>query len=290
MRWYYPILLAPVYLLLLLPLPVLYLFSDLVFLLLFHVSGYRRKVVYANLRASFPAKNDAEIHDIARKYYHHMVDVIFETLKLCTISRKELLSRAVFENIDLVNQFKEKGQSFLFVLGHMGNWEWMGPSFSQNDSTKLYALYHPLSNRFFDWFVYRLRTRFGGGLIPMNNLLREMTHLRNEYCAIAFIADQTPMPEHAYWVDFLNQDTPVFVGIEKIARRFNYPVVYVSTVKRGRGKYTSTFKLVSQEPKHTADGEITRLHTAMLEQDINQSPSIWLWSHRRWKHKRPVKA
>jgi Kdo2-lipid IVA lauroyltransferase/acyltransferase len=288
MKWYYPVLASPIYLFLLLPLKVLYLFSDFVFVILYYVSGYRKKVVFQNLRSSFPSKSEEEIKAIAVGYYRHMVDVIFETMKLATMSKGAIAKRVKFNNMELIENMRASGQSFIFVLGHMGNWEWTGPSFSQQNQTKLYALYHPLSNAFFDWFIYRMRVRFDGALIPMNNLLREMAKLKNEYCAIAFIADQTPMPENAYWVNFLNQDTPVFFGTEKIAKRFNYPVVYVSAKKLKRGYYECTFKLLSDNPAATPDGYITELHTALLEQDILSMPHIWLWSHRRWKHKRKI--
>lgn len=290
MKWYYPVLASPIFLLLLLPLRILYLLSDVVFVLLYYVTGYRKKVVFQNLRASFPSKSENEIRLIAVQYYRHMVDVIFETLKLATISKREIKKRVKFNNMELVEQIRMRGQSFIFVLGHMGNWEWTGPSFSQQTPTKLYALYHPLSNAFFDWFIYRMRVRFDGALIPMNNLLREMAKLKNEHCAIAFIADQTPMPESAYWLNFLNQDTPVFFGTEKIAKRFNYPVIYVSAIKLKRGQYECTFKLISDKPAETPEGYITETHSAWLEQDILKMPHIWLWSHRRWKHKRTAKA
>lgn len=286
MKWYYPILSAPLYLLLALPLRVLYVLSDLVYFILFYAAGYRKKVVYSNLKNAFPGKSEQELNLIAKKFYRHMVDVVFETLKLATISKEELLKRLVFTNYEVIDQFKARNQSFVFVLGHMGNWEWTGPSFSQNHPMKLYGLYHPLSNQFFDWFLYKLRTRFGVGLIPMNKLLREMVKLKNECCAIAFIADQTPSSENAYWINFLHQDTPVFLGTEKIARRFNYPVVYASASKPARGRYVYTFKVITSEPNNTQEGFITKEHTRLLEEDIKATPHIWLWSHRRWKHKR----
>lgn len=286
-KWYYPLLAGLFGTMLLLPLRVLYLLSDLVYLVLYHVVGYRKQVVFRNLENSFPEKSREEIREIAGKYYRHMVDVVFETLKLATISKKELLKRHHFNGLEIMDRLKESGQSFLFVLGHMGNWESIGPAFSQLHPTRLYALYHPLSNRFFNWYIYRLRTRFGGRLIPMNSLLREMAHLKNEYCAIAFISDQTPLPEHAVWLRFLNQDTPVFAGTERIARKFNYPVIYASVKKPARGHYTITMKVLTYDPSQTPEGFITAGHTRLLEEDIRATPHIWLWSHRRWKHKRP---
>jgi KDO2-lipid IV(A) lauroyltransferase len=131
-----------------------------------------------------------------------------------------------------------------------------------------------------------MRTRFGTGLIEMRNTVRDMMSKRGELNATAFIADQTPPPEGAYWTTFLNQDTPIFWGTEKIARKLNYPVIYVSVKRKKRGRYMIFAETLVAEPARTAEGEISELHTRRLEKDIIDQPEIWLWSHRRWKHKR----
>lgn len=286
MKWFYPIIAAPIYIIFALPLFVLYGLSNFVYVILYDVVGYRKKVVFQNLRNSFPQKTEAELQAIAKRYYKHMVDVIIETLKLSTLSNAELKKRVVFKNTEIITQLQQQNKSYLFVLGHMGNWEWSGQSFSVNNLGPLYGLYHPLASPFFDWLMIKLRTRFELKLIPMQQVLRHMVGYKNTFTGTAFIADQTPSKENAYWVNFLHQDTPVFIGTEKIAKRFNYPVVYASCQKIARGYYQITFILITDNPALHPDGWITEQHTALLEQDIVNQPHIWLWSHRRWKHKR----
>jgi len=173
-------------------------------------------------------------------------------------------------------------------MGHYGNWEWAGNSFSLQCKQQLYVIYHPLSNKYFDKLMYDLRTRFGTKLYAMKDTMREMIRNKNEVNATAFIADQTPSPDSAYWTTFMNQDTPVFWGTEKIAQKLNYPIVYITIKKIKRGYYEVDSELLINEPKNTSLGEISELHTRKLESDIITQPSIWLWSHRRWKHKKNV--
>jgi KDO2-lipid IV(A) lauroyltransferase len=176
-------------------------------------------------------------------------------------------------------------------MGHFGNWEWAGNSFSLTRRHQLYVIYHPLRNPYFNRLIIGMRTRFGTKLIPMKETLREMLQSRSlAPGATAFISDQTPHPEHAYWTTFMNQDTPVFLGAEKFAQKLGYPVVYVSVRRIKRGYYEIDAELLFEDPKRTAPTEITERHTRRLEQDIRSLPYTWLWSHRRWKHKRPNAA
>lgn len=190
------------------------------------------------------------------------------------------------ESVSVFDQYAAKKQSVIIVLGHLGNWEWGGAGFSLNCRQPLYVLYHPLHNKYFDKLVYKMRTRLGTRLIPMHDSLRGILKNKNEVNATAFIADQTPPPETAYWMTFLNQDTPVFIGTEKIARKLNFPVVYVHVKRVRRGHYHLLAETLVENPAETKEGEITELHTQRLEQDIRKAPETWLWSHRRWKHKR----
>ncbi len=172
-------------------------------------------------------------------------------------------------------------------MGHWGNWEWAGNSFSLLCKHQLYVIYHPLSNTYFDGLIYRMRTRFGTKLIPMKDTYREMASKRNELNATAFIADQTPSPEGAFWTTFLNQDTPVFKGTEKIAQRMNYPVLYGRVKRLKRGYYEISAQVLFENAAKAEPDMISKSHTKALENDIIAQPEIWLWSHRRWKHKRP---
>ncbi len=173
-------------------------------------------------------------------------------------------------------------------MGHMGNWEWAGNTFSLQCRHQLYVIYHPIGNKHFDGLMYRMRTRFGTKLIAMKNTFREMLGNKGGLNATAFIADQTPQPNNAHWMTFLNQDTPVFKGTEVIAKKLNIPVLYTSIDRTKRGYYKIHAEILVAEPANTAENEITELHTRRLEQDIIARPETWLWSHRRWKHKRPV--
>ncbi len=147
-------------------------------------------------------------------------------------------------------------------------------------------IYHPLSNPYFNGLVTRMRTRFGTRLIPMKNTFRDMVRMKEEVTATAFIADQSPSPENAYWTTFLNQETPVFRGTEVIARKLNYPVVFIHVKKTGRGYYELSAEMLCEDPSSTADGELSEMHTKKLESEIRKQPETWLWSHRRWKHQR----
>lgn len=171
-------------------------------------------------------------------------------------------------------------------MGHFGNWEWAGNSFSLLCHQQLHVIYHPLKSKYFNQLINNMRTRFGTKLIPMRETYKEMLSNRNEISATAFIADQTPAPANAYWTKFLNQDTPIFRGTEAIAKKLNYPVVYASVNRTKRGCYEVFAETLFEQPSTTAEGEISEAHTKKLEIEIRKQPEVWLWSHRRWKHKR----
>ncbi len=286
----YYLILPFLYLIALLPFPLFYLFSDAIYFILYRVIGYRKKVVYENLKNSFPNKSHQELKLIEKKFYHYLCDLFLETLKTLTISKEDAIKRCSLTDnaIRLFDELNHQKKSCILVLGHYGNWEWAGNTFSLLNKQQLYVIYHPLTNKHFDNLMYQLRTRFGTKLYAMKDTMREMIKNRNEVNATAFIADQTPSPEGAYWTTFLNQDTPVFWGTEKIAQKLNFPVIYVSVKRVKRGFYEIDCEYLVADPKNTKEGEISELHTKRLEKDIIAQPEIWLWSHRRWKHKRKV--
>jgi len=278
------------YLVSLLPFFIVYGISDLMYFLVYKLLGYRKQVVHQNLKNAFPEKSVLELKQIEKKYYHFLCDVILETIQTISISKSTMLKRCYMNNqsITIFEQLNQQQKSCVIVLGHFGNWEWGGNTFSLTCNQQLYVLYHPLSNKQFDGLMMQLRTRFGTKLYAMKDAMREMIKNKNETTATAFIADQTPAPETAYWTDFLNQDTPVFLGTEKIAKKLNFPVVYVSLLRKKRGFYEFNAEVICDNPQTTREGEITELHTKRLEKDIISQPETWLWSHRRWKHKRKV--
>lgn len=285
----YYIALPFIYLLSLLPFRLLYFFSDFVFVLLYHIVGYRKDVVRQNLRNSFPGKSEAEIRDISRRFFRYFCDLFLETFKTLTISPAAMLRHCAMtdEAAGLFRKLADEKKSVMLVMGHFGNWEWGGNTFSLVCLQQLYVIYHPLSNKHFDGLMYRMRSRFGTRLIAMKNTYKEMLGNRGGLNATAFIADQTPQPDNAFWTTFLNQDTPVFKGTEVISKKMNLPIVYVSIRRHKRGYYKLYAEMLCDEPANTPEGYISELHTRRLEQDIIAMPETWLWSHRRWKHQRP---
>ncbi|MCB0632059.1 MAG: lysophospholipid acyltransferase family protein [Saprospiraceae bacterium] len=279
-----------IYLISYLPFWLLYRISDICFVLLYYVVGYRKRVVMANLRNSFPEKTESEIKRIRKDFYRYFCDLILETLKTLTITPKAVRRRVQFEKKDVAvfQQFVDQQQSVIIAMGHWGNWELAGARFAAENICPLYVIYHPLRNPYFEKLIVHMRTRLGNGLFAMKDTFREMVRHRKEVTATAFIADQTPHNlKTAIWTEFLRQDTPVFPGTEIIAKKLNYPVVYVGTRRLKRGHYRMECEVLVAEPTNTEEHAITEQHTRRLEQDINIQPETWLWTHRRWKHQRP---
>lgn len=278
-----------IYLVALLPFPVFYIFSDVVFFILYYLIGYRKKIVYRNLKKSFPEKNDKEIKSIEKKFYKYLCDLILETFKNLVISRKSVLKRCIMDidSFNLLEKYYADRKKIIIVMGHYGNWEWAGNTFSLICKHQLYVIYHPVKNKYFNTLLYKMRTRFGTKLIAMKDTFKEMIRNRAEISATAFIADQTPPPDNAYWTTFLNQETPVFWGTELIAKKLNQPVIYVTVKRTGRGYYKIFAEELVTEPAKTETGKISELHTRKLEKDIIECPEIWLWSHKRWKYSKP---
>lgn len=277
-----------IYLISFLPFWVIYRVSDFINFVLFTMIGYRQEVIKNNLKNSFPQKSDEEIKIIQKKFNRFFCDLALETFKSLTISKKEALKRCKFKDTKLLDELYSQKKKVIFVLGHYGNWELGGAGMSAQCEQQLYVIYHPLTNKYFNQLIIKMRTRLGTKLITMNDTFRKMISLRNseEISATAFIADQTPSPKNAYWTTFLNQDTPVFWGTELIASKLNYPIVYIKVDQVKRGYYEMTAEMLCENPKETSKGEISELHTKRLEKDIIEKPELWLWSHKRWKHKR----
>jgi KDO2-lipid IV(A) lauroyltransferase len=291
--WLFNILVVPLlYFISILPFAILYAISSFFYVIVYHVIGYRKNVVRQNLLLSFPEKSEEERRTIEKQFYLHFCDVIFETIKLLTISRETFKKRCSMDEAsqERFKYFFAKNQSIVGVMAHCGNWEWGAISHQVYFTRMITGVYHPLSNKNFDEFMLKLRGRFGGDIVAMKNLYKRLITLRQQNISttIGLIADQTPPPESAYWTIFLNQDTPVFNGTEKLAKKFNYPVVFLDVKKVKRGYYSLKTTIITETPAGLPDGEISERHTRHLEQSIIEQPYAWLWSHRRWKHKRPV--
>jgi Kdo2-lipid IVA lauroyltransferase/acyltransferase len=261
----------------------LYVVSDFFYWIL-RLSGYRKKVIINNLKNAFPEKTPAEIEAIAQFYYRYLCDLILETLKTLRMSEKEARRHCIFHKTTWLDKLYATNKSIIIVMGHYGNWEWAGPCFTLNTDFQLVVIYRPLTNIYFEKMMSGMRTKFGTKITPVNNTLRDMVANRGTITATAFIADQTASPDNAYWTTFLNQETAVFTGPEKLARKFNYPVVYMHVKRVKRGYYEVFPELLCEEPKNASDHEILEKFTNRLEKEINIEPSVWLWSHKRWKH------
>ncbi|MCU0441746.1 MAG: lysophospholipid acyltransferase family protein [Bacteroidia bacterium] len=285
----YYILALPFYVLALLPFPLFYLLCSFLYYVGYYLIGYRKKVIFQNLSRSFPQYSHEQIVAVAKKYYGFMIDTSLEAFKVLAMSKSTLRKRVVVENWDLIEPLRIKQQPFLFVMGHYGNWEWMGQGLQLSEKVQVDTLYQPLSNGFFDWLISSTRSKYGIHLIPMKSSLKEMIRRSTFFSGTIFLADQSPSNLDAcHWMEFLNQDTPVFLGTERIAKKLNRPVVFIHTYRVKRGYYRVRFSLITDLPNETAPNWITEQHTRMLEQDIKQQPELWLWSHRRWKHKRRI--
>lgn len=270
-----------------LPYFLLYRLSDFTFFVMYYLIGYRKKVVLKNIKNSFPNKRAAEHKIIMRKFYQHFCDLVLEALKGFTISEKQLRKRFRVRDGSVVDRLYDEGKNVIFVGGHYNNWEMLAMGVSMQMRHLLIGIYKPLSNTFFDEKLSKSREKFGMILCPMKQTKRFFEQKFDRPKGIIFAIDQSPSnPQSALWMNFLNQDTAMFYGAEKYAKEFNYPVVYGVIHKIKRGYYEAEFKLVTENPTETAYGEIIEKSSRMLEENINQQPQYWLWTHKRWKHKR----
>lgn len=274
------------FLLSLLPLTVLLFFARLTYYLLYYIIGYRKKVVRKNLLASFPEKSLAEIITIEKDFFKYLADLMFEIIKMTTISKKEVLKRFKFMNVDVLRAHLQNGASVLGCGGHFGNWELGGLSLGIELETKTLMIYKPLSNKVFENWLNNCRSRYGNVLIAMKQTLREVVAYKNEPTLITFVSDQAPArSETKYFIPFLNQPTAVMLGVEKIAMQTNRPIFFFKVRRIKRGYYEGDILPVFLDPQKTTDLEITKKHFALLETCINENPALWLWSHNRWKIK-----
>ena len=273
-----------------LPLNMLYLLSDMIlYPLVYYLAGYRKKVIRTNLAASFPDKSDKERRSIEKDFYRHFCSVIVETIYLAGISTEEAKRRTSFINGELLEKYLDRGQSVLVYLGHYGNWEYQTFLTLHYPGIHLINVYRPLTSKAFDRLMFKIRDRFDAELLEKQAVLRKMVSLRQQGQAAVFgmIADQSPSKTNLhYWTRFLNQDTSVLTGVERLAKSSGAAVVYGDVRVIKRGYYSMEFKLITDRARETADNEITEKYSRLMEESILRNPAFWLWTHRRWKHKR----
>jgi KDO2-lipid IV(A) lauroyltransferase len=273
----------------LLPLPALYLISDLLRLIVQYIVRYRHKTITRNLLRSFPDKSHDEIRRIRKEYYRNLCDVTVETLKLMHIRRESLQSRCTYSGMELIRHSTENGKSVIILNGHTGNWEWTGVSMGMASPAKFYALARPLKNQQHDQFLNHLRSKFNSiEIIPNGGTYRRMKRNSQAGPSVTFmLSDQTPTPDHIdHWQIFLNQDTPFFMGAERLARALDLDVFYIDIRRTRRGYYHGHLVKITCDASNTPEHQITSSYVNLLEKTICASPENWLWSHRRWKIKR----
>jgi len=272
----------------LLPLRIIYLFSDLFYLLLISVIPYRKKVIYENLKRSFPNKTESELKRLQRKFYRHFTDILAEGIKNLSISENELRKRIKVVNPELMQNLYQKNKSVLLVSGHYNNWEWLISAQAFLCPHQAVGIGMPLSSKFWDKKLNEKRARFGMKIIHSKIVKDFYEKPIEQPIATLILSDQSPGDSHkAYWMEFLNQQTAVLFGCELLAHTYDQSVVFFSMKKLKRGFYTIEFELIAEHSSKMKWGEITEKHTRLLEKLIQSEPSQWIWSHKRWKRQIP---
>lgn len=275
-----------------LPYRALYVISDIANLVLYHIVRYRRDIVRRNITSAFPEKSLEDCISIERGFYKWFCDYFVETVKLMSVSRQELLSRIEFRGIDKIEECFDRGQTCAGILGHYGNWELLsatGLVIKKHPEAVIGLIYHPLRSQLFDRLFINMRQSMGGVCVPKKDILRYLVSFRSQNLMnlFGYIADQAPRYRNIHlWLPFLNHDTPVFTGAERIMRKMNNAVFYIDVERPERGKYIYTFKLMTDKPGEMPEFKITKKFFVMLEQTIKREPRFYLWSHNRWKRTR----
>ncbi|MBA7523952.1 Lipid A biosynthesis lauroyltransferase [subsurface metagenome] len=279
--------LFPLWVITLIPLEILYLLSDMVFIIIYYVVGYRRNVVLDNLRVSFPEKSEKEMKRISRKFYHYLCDSIIESVYLINMNLNECNKRYKFRNPELLENLAKNGRNIILAISHYGNWEWAN-NLNHWGPYKILGIYKPMSNKLFDRLFIHMRGKYGSIPVAMKNTLREVVKAqkKKELFALYLVADQRPGREDlSYWTHFLNQEAPVITGLEKLSLRYDLPVVFFNMSRVKRGFYEITFELIVENPKKTKKYEITEAYIHRVEKMVKERPEYYLWSHKRWKYK-----
>lgn len=264
----------------------------MLYFILRYIVRYRLKVVKENIARSFPEKSEDERAIIVNNFYRHFVRQNLESLKFAFISEKEIKRRLVFDNIKLLEDIANKGQNISLVFGHYGTWDWIASIPLWSDKLIFGTLYKQIKNRVLDRLFLKIRSRFGALCIERKQVLRKLIELNknNKPHLIAYIADQsTTIKNVHYWIDFLNQPTAMQSGWTTIARKFNTAVVYLKITPTKPGFYTAHFEMITDNPQSMSELQLLEEYMYRLERDIREKPEYWLWSHKRWKHKRNVK-
>jgi len=267
------------------PFRLIYIISDFLSFLLHSVLGYRKKVVYDNLIKAFPEKSDAEIKKIAKKTYKNFIDISLESLKMFTISNKEIFKRFNLINPELVQKYYDKGQSIIGVSAHYANWEY-GLLIPYYIKHRTIVVFKSLNNKHLTKYVNKNRSRFGLELVALEKT-KEAFSDTSKPMSVFLIADQSPsLLTNAIWIDFFGRDTPCIHGPEAYSKKYNWPIIFCDIQRVKRGYYSSEYTTIIENPNEYKKGEITAIYMKKIEEIIRKKPEDWLWTHKRWKHKR----
>ncbi|MBN4070845.1 lysophospholipid acyltransferase family protein [Olleya sp. AH-315-F22] len=273
-----------------LPFRLLYAFSDGVFILIYYIFGYRRKVVKENLILVFPEKSEQEIKRITKAFYHHLCDMMLESIKSMTISEDEMKKRMTFSNVELIKKFENENKSIVLMCSHYGSWEWIF-ILQTYVGYKGYAIYKRLTNKYFDKLVKDIRAKYNSHLITTKETIPILVKSKrnNELTMSGFASDQSPKVKQALnWNDFMGIKVPVYTGAEMLAKKLDMPVVFFGTKRLKRGYYETYFETIALNPNDYNDYEITDLFLKIVERQIYEAPEYYLWTHKRWKHRDKV--
>lgn len=269
-----------------LPFRVLYIISDLVYILIYHVIGYRKKVVSANLHLALSDKTDDEIKIIRKKFYHHLCDMLLESIKSITISEAEMKKRYVFKNVEAVHKLEKENKSIVLFMGHYASWEWVF-ILQKHVNHMGYAVYKQLSNKYFDALVKRIRAKYKSYLITTKETFPTLIQAKqnNQLTLNGFVFDQSPKLDRAvHWQYFMGVKVPVHVGAEILAKRLEMATLFLKVKKIKRGYYEATIMDIIKDSKNMEDFKITDAYLKHVEEEILEAPEFYLWTHKRWKH------
>ncbi|MBW4361819.1 lysophospholipid acyltransferase family protein [Flavobacterium taihuense] len=271
-----------------LPFPLLYLFSDFVYIITYRLIGYRVKTVRANLALALPHLSDKERLVIEKKFYHHMCDMFLEMIKTMTISKEEICKRYVFKNFEVYKELEKKEKSIAIMCAHYASYEWV---VSMNYYTEFhgYGIYKQIKNPYFDKLVHSIRSKFNATLITTKETIPTIiTNNRNKKLSVyGFASDQSPKENSAHhWAKFMGIEVPVHTGAEMLSKKYNMNVVFLRTKKIKRGYYEATMEVLTENASEVPNYGITDRFLKLVEQQIYESPEYYLWTHKRWKHKR----
>lgn len=274
-----------------LPLKVLYFFSDILYVLIFHIAGYRKKVVYENLRKSFPEKTEKELKKIRKKFYKNFSDYLVETAKSFTISATELKVRVQHINRDLFAEAHDEGKNVILLTGHVFNWEWFTALATMVPQEHCFPVYRKIQNQFWDKKIKNIRNAHGNTSLEANDVIKHIFRNKNDGKSIyMFVADQTPQVGFVdYGLMFLNQKTPAFIGYDKLATRMDLVFLYCDMKKVKRGFYQVNYYRIEPENEKFTDHEVVKKFHQLLENTVRRDPANYLWSHRKWKNNQAIK-